>query len=197
MTTVTVKRFTLAEYHRLGELGFFGPDERVELIRGEIIQMPTKKTPHSVYNTNLLSVLITILVERATIRGQEPIILLADTEPQSDVVIARNRADDYLSSHPEPADILLVIEISDSTLSYDQKRKLSIYAEDVISDYWIFNLVDNWLEVYSEPYRESQDKFGYRLKRIILPNESVVIPGFPDLSLDLSGVFPVQNENVN
>ncbi|OCR01046.1 hypothetical protein BCD67_16860 [Oscillatoriales cyanobacterium USR001] len=195
MTTVTVKRFTLSEYHRLGELGFFEPDERLELIRGEIIKMPKKQTPHSVCNTNLLSVLITILVERATIRGQEPIILPADSEPQPDVVIARNRADDYLSSHPQPADILLVIEISDSTLSYDQKRKLSIYAEDGISDYWIFNLVDNWLEVYNEPYRESRDKFGYRLKRIILPNESVVIPGFPDLSLDLSGVFPVQNEN--
>ena len=195
MTTVTVKRFTLSEYHRLGELGFFGPDERVELIRGEIILMPKKQTLHSVCNTNLLSILITILVERATIRGQEPIVLSTDTEPQPDVVIAQNRADNYLSSHPEPADILLVIEISDSTLSYDQKKKLSIYAEDGISNYWIFNLVDNWLEVYSEPYQEGRDKFGYRLKRIILPNESVVIPGFPDLSLDLSGVFPVQNEN--
>ncbi|HLO48269.1 MAG TPA: Uma2 family endonuclease [Kamptonema sp.] len=195
MTTVTVKRFTLSEYHRLGELGFFGPDERVELIRGEIILMPTKKTPHSVCNSLLVEELILLLGKRARVRGQEPIILPADSEPQPDVVIARNRVDNYLSSHPEPADILLVIEVSDSTLSYDQKTKLSIYAEDGISNYWIFNLVDNWLEVYSEPYQESKNKFGYRLKRIVLPNESVVIPGFPDLSLDLSGVFPVQNES--
>ncbi|CBN59022.1 MULTISPECIES: Uma2 family endonuclease [Kamptonema] len=195
MTTVTVKRFTLSEYHRLGELGFFGPNERVELIRGEIIQMPTKNTPHSVCNSLLVEELIILLGKRARVRGQEPIILPADSEPQPDVVIARNRADNYLSSHPEPVDILLVIEVSDSTLSYDQRKKLSIYAEDGISNYWIFNLVDNWLEVYSEPYREGQDKFGYRLKRIVLPNESVVIPGFPDLSLDLSEVFPVQNEN--
>jgi Uma2 family endonuclease len=195
MTTVTVKRFTLSEYHRLGELGFFGADERVELIRGEIILMPTKKTPHSVCNTLLWKQLFTLVGKRADVRVQEPIILPADSEPQPDVVIARNRADNYLSSHPEPADILLVIEISDSTLSYDQKKKLSIYAEDGISHYWIFNLVDNWLEVYSEHYQEGRDKFGYRLKRIILPNESVVIPGFPDLSLDLSEVFPVQNEH--
>lgn len=188
MTNVTVKRFTLSEYHRLGELGFFGPDERVELIRGEIIQMPTKNTPHSVCNSLLVEELILLLGRRARVRGQEPIILPADSEPQPDVVIAQNRADNYLSSHPEPADILLVIEISDSTLSYDQRKKLSIYAEDGISNYWIFNLVDNWLEVYSEPYREGRDKFGYRLKRIILPNESVVIPGFPDLYLDLSSV---------
>lgn len=197
MNTVTVKRFTLAEYQRLGELGFFGPDERVELIRGEIIQMPTKKTPHSVCNTGLVRRLIRLLGDRAIVRGQEPIILPADSEPQPDVVIARNRSDEYLSSHPEPADILLVIEISDSSLSYDQGRKLSVYAEDGISDYWIFNLVSNWLEVYSEPYQESRDQFGYRLKRIVLPNESVFIPGFPDLSLDLSGVFPMENDNVN
>lgn len=194
MNAVTAKRFTLAEYHRLGELGFFAPDERVELIRGEIIQMPTKKTPHSVCNTRLVRLLIRVLGDRAIVRGQEPVILPADSEPQPDVVIARNRSDEYLSSHPEPADILLVVEIADSTLSYDQGRKLSLYAEDGISDYWIFNLVDNWLEVYNEPYRNSQGKFGYRLKRIVLPDETLGIPGFSDLSIDLSGVFPAQSD---
>jgi Uma2 family endonuclease len=193
MNVVTAKRFTIAEYHRLGELGFFGADERVELIRGEIIQMPTKKTPHSVCNTRLVRLLITLLGNRAIVRGQEPVILLADSEPQPDAVIARNRSDEYLSSHPEPVDILLVVEIADSTLSYDRGRKLSIYAEDGISNYWIFNLVDNWLEVYNEPYRDSQGKFGYRLKRIVLPDETVAIPGFSDLSIDLSGVFPAQS----
>ncbi|NEQ29210.1 MAG: Uma2 family endonuclease, partial [Microcoleus sp. SIO2G3] len=146
MTAVTVKRFTLDEYHRLGELGFFREDERVELIRGEIIQMPTKKTPHSVCNTRLIRKLILLVGERAIVRGQEPIILPTDSEPQPDGVIARDRSDDYLSSHPEPADILLVIEISDSTLSYDQQIKLSLYAEAGISDYWIFNLVESHLE---------------------------------------------------
>ncbi|MCU0540581.1 MAG: Uma2 family endonuclease [Oscillatoriaceae cyanobacterium Prado104] len=194
MTVVTAKRFTIAEYHRLGELGFFGPDERVELIRGEIIQMPTKKTPHSVCNTRLVRLLIILLGNRAIVRGQEPVILPADSEPQPDAVIARNRSDEYLSSHPEPADILLVVEIADSTLSYDQKTKLSLYAEDGISDYWLFNLVDNWLEVYNEPYRDSQGKFGYRLKRIVLPDETVAIPCFSDLSIDLSGVFPAQSD---
>jgi hypothetical protein len=88
----------------------------------------------------------------------------------------------------------LVIEISDSTLSYARGRKLSVYAEDGIWDFWIFNLVDNWLEVYNEPYQDSQGRFGYRLKRIVLPDETVGIPSFPDLSIDLAGVFPVQSE---
>ncbi|MEG4915634.1 MULTISPECIES: Uma2 family endonuclease [unclassified Microcoleus] len=192
MTAVTAKRFSIAEYHRLGELGFFAPDDRVELIRGEIIIMAAKGTFHSVCNSLLLKKLYPLLEERAIVRGQEPIILSADSEPEPDVVIACNRSDNYLSSHPQPADILLVIEVSDSTLKYDRRTKLSLYAESGISDYWIFNLVDIQLEMHSEPYQKQRGGFDYRVKRVVLPNEVVVIPGFPDLSLDLSAVFPAQ-----
>jgi len=192
MTTVTAKRFSIAEYHRLGELGFFAPDDRVELIRGEIIKMAAKGRFHSVCNSLLVEELIILLTRRARVRVQEPIILsTTDSEPEPDVVIARNRSDNYLASHPEPADILLVIEVSDSTLNYDQRTKLSLYAEAGIANYWIFNLVDNQLEMHSEPYQKRQGNFNYRSQRVLLPNEAVVIPGFPDLSLDLSLVFPV------
>jgi Uma2 family endonuclease len=88
------------------------------------------------------------------------------------------------------ADILLVIEVSDSTLMYDLETKLSLYAEAGISNYWIFNLVDNQLEMYSEPDQKRQGDFNYRSQRVVLPDEAVAIPGFPDLSLDLSFVFP-------
>ncbi|MEG4208700.1 Uma2 family endonuclease [Microcoleus sp. S13_B4] len=190
MTAVTAKRFSIAEYHRLGELGFFAPDDRVELIRGEIILKATKSTFHSVCNSLLLGELYPLLRKRAIVRGQEPIILSDDSEPEPDVVIARNRADRYLSSHPQPADILLVIEVSDSTLKYDRTTKLSLYAETGISNYWIFNLVDNELEMHSEPYQKQNGSYIYQLQRVVLPNQTVVIPGFPELSLDLSLVFP-------
>ncbi len=191
MNIVTAKRFSIAEYHRLGELGFFAPDDRVELIRGELIKMAAKGRFHSVCNSLLVEELIILLARRARVRVQEPIILsTTDSEPEPDVVIARNRSDNYLASHPEPAEILLVIEVSDSTLKYDQRTKLSLYAEAGIANYWIFNLVDNQLEMYSEPYQKRQGDFNYRSQRVLLPNEAVVIPGFPDLSLDLSLVFP-------
>lgn len=192
MTAVTAKRFSIAEYHRLEELGFFESDNRFELIRGEIIKMAAKGTFHSVCNSLLLGDLYPLLRKRAIVRGQDPITLSADSEPEPDVVIARNRSDNYLSSHPEPADILLVIEVSDSTLKYDRRTKLSLYAESGISNYWIFNLVDIQLEMHSEPYQKQRGGFDYRVKRVVLPNEVVVIPGFPDLSLDLSAVFPAQ-----
>jgi Uma2 family endonuclease len=192
MNTVTVKKFTIDEYHQLGKLGFFERD-RVELIRGEIIKMVAKGTFHSVCNSLLIEELILLINKRASVRSQEPIFLPSDSEPEPDVVIAKKRSDNYSLSHPQAVDILLVIEVSDSTLNYDQKTKLSLYAEAQISDYWIFNLVENFLEMYSEPYQNNQGNFGYRFKRIALPNETVSLPCFPDLSLDLYQVFPRQN----
>ncbi len=189
-TTVTPKRFTIEEYHRLTELGFFTESDRVELIRGEIIQMAAKGTPHSICNSRVFGELYTLLGNRAIVRGQEPIILPPDSEPEPDVVIARSSPDEYLSSHPRADDLLLVVEVSDSTLRYDRETKSSLYAESDISDYWIFNLVENQLECYSQPYRNGVGEFGYALKRIFLPDAAVILPGFPDLSLDLSKVFP-------
>jgi Uma2 family endonuclease len=161
----------------------------VELIRGEIIQMPTKKPPHSVCNTLLVQQLILLLGKQAIVRRQEPIILPGDSEPQPDVAIVRNQEDNYLSSHPHPEDILLLIEVADSTLKYDQETKLRLYAEAGILDYWIVNLVNNQLETYNQPYQEHDGQFNYRLKRIYLPNESVKLPGFSELSLALSSIL--------
>jgi Uma2 family endonuclease len=198
-SAVTPKRFTLLDYHRLIELGFLTENDRVELIRGELMQMVAKGTPHTVCNTSLVYEMTMLLQRRAIVRGQEPIILPPDSEPEPDLMIARNRvdseallrsADRYLSNHPSPADILLVVEVSDSTLKYDQEAKLSLYAELGIADYWIFNLVANCLEVYTQPYQDLQGKFSYGSKQIFLPNASVTLPGFSDLSLDLSSVFP-------
>jgi Uma2 family endonuclease len=190
MSIVQVKRFTLDEYHRLGELGFFHEDDRIELIKGEIIQMSAKGTAHEVCISKLLRELIVLLGDRATLRCQSPIILPNDSEPEPDFSLVQNSPDDYLLAHPQPANVLLVIEISDSTLNYDQNVKLPLYAEAGISDYWIFNLFDNQLETYSEPYQSSQGKYGYKNKRIILPNQMVTLPCFPDLTLDLVRVFP-------
>ena len=190
MTLVTPKRFTLAEYHRLIELGFLTEDDRVELIQGELIQMAAKGTQHSVCNTKLFHELDRLVGDKAVVRGQEPIILPTDSEPEPDIAIAQGQADDYLSNHPQPKNILLVIEVSDSTLNYDQNTKLALYAEGGISDYWIINLVANQLERYSQPYQDAQGKFGYRTRQIALRHESATLPSFPDLSLELDRVFP-------
>ncbi|WP_375505753.1 Uma2 family endonuclease [uncultured Nostoc sp.] len=189
MNAVTPKRFTIAEYHQLIELGFLTEGNHIELIRGELIQMTAKGTSHTVCSSILCRQLDRLLGERAVIRGQDPITLPNQSEPEPDVVIARGRDEDYLAHHPYPEDILLVIEISDKTLDYDQTIKLSLYAEAGIYHYWIVNLPDSQLERHSQPYQNAQNKFSYLSKQIYLSNQSVAIPGFEDASLDLSRLF--------
>jgi Uma2 family endonuclease len=190
MNVVTPKRFTIDEYHRLIELEFLKESDCIELIRGELMQMVAKGTPHTVCGSILCRQLDRLFGDLAVIRGQDPITLPNQSEPEPDVVIARGKDEDYLAHHPYPEDIFLVIEISDSTLDYDQTTKLEIYAEAGISDYWIVNLNIRQLERYSQPYQNAQGEFSYLSKQISLPHESVAIPRFEDILLDLSRIFP-------
>lgn len=190
MAIAQAKRFTLDEYHKLAELGFFHEDSRIELIKGEIIQMAAKGKAHETCLRKLLKELPKLVDGRATLQCQAPITLPPNSEPEPDFAIVKNRSDDYFSAHPAPDDVLLVVEVSDSSIDYDQDVKLPLYAEAGISDYWIFNLADNQLECYSEPYQDNQGKYNYRNKRVELPNQTVKLPCFPDLSIDLSKIFP-------
>ncbi|OYD93982.1 hypothetical protein CDG76_18690 [Nostoc sp. 'Peltigera membranacea cyanobiont' 210A] len=190
MSIAQAKRFTLDEYHRLGELGFFHEDDHIELINGEIIEMASKGTAHETCLRKLWKELPKILGDKATLQSQAPIALPPNSEPEPDFAIVQNRADDYLSGHPKAADVFLVMEVSDSSLAYDQDVKMPLYAKGGITDYWIFNLFDNYLEAYSEPYQDNQGIYGYSNKRIFLSDEIITFPCFPDLSLDLAKVFP-------
>ncbi len=190
MTSTRAKRFTIEEYHRLADLGFFTEDDRIELIRGEIIQMAAKGTPHVNCCRNLLRELAVLVADRAELQCQDPIILPSKSEPEPDFTILHKRTDNYRFVLPNVDDVLLVIEIADSSLKYDREVKVPLYAEAGISDYWLFNLVENHLEAYSEPYQDLQGSFGYSMKRIVLPNQAIALPCFPELSLDLSKVFP-------
>jgi Uma2 family endonuclease len=191
MTSTTAKRFTIEDYHRLAELGFFTEDDRVELIRGEIMHMAAKGTAHTNCCRDLLEELAGLVTGRAKLQCQDPIILSSNSEPEPDFAILRKRADNYRFSLPKAEDVLLVIEIADSTLKYDREIKLPLYAEAGISDYWLFNLIDNYVEAYSQPFHKGQNSFGYGLRRIILPDQTRELPYFADLVLDLSKLFPM------
>ena len=193
MVIASRRKFTIEEYHQLVDLGFFTENDRIELIRGKIIEVTPKRTPHSVCNSQLWKQLYRLIGDRAEIRVQEPIIFSPDSESEPDVVIAKKKTDNYLSTHPTAADIILIIEISDSTLKYDRETKLPLYAETGISHYWIVDLVDSRLEVYSNPFSD-RDKFDYRNKSIVLSNETINIPEFADLNLELDLIFPLQEK---
>ena len=148
---ITRHSFTVAEYERMGEIGIFSEDDRVELVCGEIIEMSPIGERHAAC-VGLLTQLITLLLQRSAIVWvQNPVQLDEHSEPQPDLVVLKPRADFYRSSKPTPADVLLVIEVSDTTLEYDRQIKVPLYARAGIPETWVVNLPEERIEAYADP----------------------------------------------
>ena len=183
------KRFTIAEYAHLTEIGFFKEDDRIELIRGELIEMAAKGMKHTVCCQRLLKVLLPLLAD-VTLRCQDPVQLLSGSEPEPDFVVVRDRADDYLDAHPGPDDILLIIEVADSSIEYDRTFKASLYAEANIYYYWIFNVLDTQLEVLEQPFQKTTGEFAYRSQQIYSQNQTIALPTPLVGTLNLAQILP-------
>jgi Uma2 family endonuclease len=132
------------------ELGLITKADRCELIHGLIVEKPRVNPPHAAAVTRLMNRLFPLVAGAATLRVQLP-VTLSDSEPEPDLVIAAGAESDYDHDHPSPKDILLLVEVSDSTLDDDSTTKLALYAGEKVSTYWIVNLVDRMMEVYTAP----------------------------------------------
>jgi Uma2 family endonuclease len=148
---VTRHRFTVAEYERMGQSGIFSEDERVELVCGEIIEMRPIGERHAA-SVGCLTQLITLRLRRnAIVWVQNPIQLDDHTQPQPDITILKPRDDFYRHRRPGPEDILLIIEVSDTTLEYDMKVKVPLYARAGIPETWLVNLRGGRIKAYADP----------------------------------------------
>jgi Uma2 family endonuclease len=143
------RRWSVAEYHRLGELGVFGPDERLELIVGEILPMSPIKSPHAAATTVVHLALLPVFGAGWVVRTQLPLTLGEDSEPQPDVAVVSGDPSDYWDAHPKSA--ALIVEVSDATLRFDQTEKATLYARAGIPEYWVLNLPQRRLEVRRDP----------------------------------------------
>lgn len=151
-------RWTLEEYYQMAELGFFD-NKRVELIGGEIVEMSPMKTAHATAISLAIEVLGKIFTKNFVVRIQMPVSFGKTDEPEPDVAVVEGGIRDFLESHPEKA--VLIIEVSDTTLNYDQTRKASLYAKNKIEDYWIVNLKERRLEVYRRPIKDKNAFYGF------------------------------------
>jgi Uma2 family endonuclease len=147
--SVRTKLWTREEYDRLIAAGGFGPESRVQLIRGEIVEMAPQKARHATGILRAEKALGRVFAGGFTVRAQLPLALGTWSEPEPDVAVVRGTIDDYRDAHPESA--VLVAEVADSTLDFDQTRKREVYAGAGIPEYWIVNLIGNVLEVYRNP----------------------------------------------
>jgi Uma2 family endonuclease len=172
---------TVDDYHLLIRAGSLGEDDRVELIEGEIIEMSPISPEHAGHVKRLNRLFSHRLGERALIGVQDPIALGGHTEPQPDLVLLRPRADDYADAHPGPGDVLLVVEVADTSVNYDRDVKMRLYAQAGIPEAWLVSLPDGWSEVYTEP-----SPVGYLSMRRALPGTSIAPQAFPDVALAVS-----------
>ncbi len=177
-------RITVDEYYRMAEVGLLAPDARVELIDGEIIDMPPIGSPHAAMDSMINSVLTHAVGQRAIVRGGLPIRLGDMSEPQPDFALVSPRKDFYAERHPTAADTFLAIEVSDTTLSFDLGRKMALYARHGVPELWVIDLKRARLHVFRRP---SGNEY-LEVLALDAPS-SMVIEKLPGVSLDLSSVF--------
>ncbi len=185
-----LRRFTVSDYHRMIEVSILTEDERVELMDGVILKMNPKRTRHSVVTSQIAKPFYPLVLNgKAVVRVQDPIMLNDDTEPEPDVVVVKPREDSYLSAHPSPSDVFLVIEVSDTTLVFDKEIKLPRYAASGIPEVWIFNLVDDRIEVYRDPLKLPDGTTVYRTRTDLGKGETLIPHALPSLKIPVDDVL--------
>jgi Uma2 family endonuclease len=178
------RRFTVEEYERMGQVGILGEDDRVELLDGEIVAMPPIGPKHASVVDVLTEQLYARLLGRVAIRVQNPVRLLPRSEPEPDVVVARRRRDAYRSSHPTAEDVLLVVEVADSSLVTDRAVKLPIYARQGIAEVWIVDLAADVVHVHRDP-----DDGAYRDTTTARAGDVLTLALLPDVALPVADLL--------
>jgi Uma2 family endonuclease len=179
-----IRRFTIEEYHRMGEAGVFGPQERVELIRGVIREMSPKGKRHSDAVALANEIFVIRLAGRARVFVQDVLRKAGwHSEPEPDLIVASNP--DPRAYGTERSDTLLVIEVADTSLQYDRETKAALYAEAGVPEYWILNLNENLLEIHRRPAGS-----GYRVTMVLKASERVAPLAFPDLEIQVGDLLP-------
>ena len=153
MTTASVRRHVtdIDEWTKLGQANIFPPESHLELIDGEILEMAPIGFKHAGHVTRLMNLFALGLGDKAIMTAQNPLQLGDLSEPEPDFMLLRPDAEFYTKRHPKAEDVLLLVEVADSSLDYDQTTKLSLYARYHIAEYWLLNLNDSCLEVYRQP----------------------------------------------
>jgi Uma2 family endonuclease len=178
------RRFTRAEYYRMAEVGILRPNDRVELIKGEIVEMTPAGRRHKAFVLNLSQMLFGRLAGRALVNVQSGIVLSDDSEPEPDIAVLRRREPPYKEREAHSEDVLLLIEVAESSLAYDRSTKQRLYAEARIPEYWVVDCAAEAVEVHCDPGPE-----GYREVRRLTALAKLALLAFPDVQVTMAAIF--------
>ena len=174
---------TVDEYHRMGEVGILTEDDRVELIEGELVAMAPIGSEHIAATNSLNRLLVLAVGDRGIVSVGNPVRLNRHSEPQPDFSVLKPR-DDYRKMLPRPEDTLLAVEVANTSLDYDRKVKLALYARSGIPEVWIVNLAANEVEVYRSPVADN-----YTVVARAGLSATLTIAAIPDVSIPVARIF--------
>lgn len=181
---VQYRLLSVGEVEQMVKSGILTEDDKIELIKGQLINMSPPGARHVASVNRLNTNFASQLQGRSIISIQNPIQLPPFSQPEPDAALLRPRDDYYVDAHPTAQDVLLLIEVADSSLNYDQDTKLPVYAAADVSEVWIFSLQDGWLDCYRHPSAN-----GYRIRERFFPGDSVQPDAFPDVTIDVSTIL--------
>ena len=176
---------TVDEFARMGEAGVFADDARVELVDGEIREMTPIGPPHALVVSLLAEQLIVRLAGKAYVSVQNPVRLDRHSEPQPDAAVARRRLDSYAARHPGADDVLLVIEVADSSVRYDRLEKAPRYGRAGIPETWLVDLAAETVTVRTGPGPD-----GYARRQVRRRGDAITATAIPELSVQVDALFP-------
>jgi Uma2 family endonuclease len=172
------------EYLRMGEAGVFSPDARLELIEGEIIEMAPIGSAHAGAVNVLTRLFVQLAGDRAVVSVQNPLVLGNRSVPQPDLTLLRSRNDSYSRTHPAAADVLLIVEVSDSTLAFDTGTKVPLYARKGVPEVWVIDLRERVVRVYRDPGAS-----GYKTDFRAAGDEQLAALAMPELVITPAELF--------
>ena len=177
-------RLTVRDYYRMAEVGILRPDARVELIEGEIIDMAPIGSRHAGIVDQISHILQRVAGELVSVRVQNPVWLDEHSEPEPDIALLRPRADFYKSGHPQAADVLLIIEVGETSLRYDREIKVPLYARHGVPEVWVVAVDARSLTRYRDPRAGAYSRIDRPDTREPLPVDAV-----EGLRVDFAAVF--------
>lgn len=179
-------RVTVSDYYKMAEAGIFGEDDHVELIDGEIVDMAPIGSRHGGTVKLLTQYFSAAAGKQAIVSVQDPLHLDDRSEPEPDLMLLKPRADFYAAAHPEATDVLLLIEVGETTARFDREVKLPLYARHGVAEVWLINLDTRQIEICRSPLPDTSDY----AERIILTTGHITPRLLPDCQLDAGTLFP-------
>jgi Uma2 family endonuclease len=174
----------LDEWRRLGEAAIFPPESRLELINGEILDMAPIGFNHAGHINRLVKLFSKLIPDDVITSVQNPLQLGDLSEPEPDFMLLNPSTDYYSSRHPNADDVLLLIEVADSSLKFDQTHKLRLYALHNIPEYWLINLNNSCMEIYRKPHGEV-----YAEKNTLYSGDSITLSQLPDITIQVADIL--------